>query len=188
MFSRYTALCATKNKQALPALQVNKTYSGRSVSVADGDTFTLLTEDKVSYNIRLEGIDAPEKGMPYYKVSKKYLAQLLLEKKLECMVKKVDQYGRYVGRIYYIENGRSLDVSKEMLRAGLAWHYKQYNKETDLSALEIEARQLKKGLWVETKPIAPWMVRKYRRAGISDARFRQLQQENSPFIAPYLAP
>jgi endonuclease YncB( thermonuclease family) len=36
--------------------------TGKVVSVADGDTLTVLDADKVQHRIRLHGIDAPEKG------------------------------------------------------------------------------------------------------------------------------
>ena len=35
---------------------------GRVVHIADGDTITVLDAAKVQHKIRLEGIDAPEKG------------------------------------------------------------------------------------------------------------------------------
>lgn len=44
------------------ALAANaETITGRVVSVADGDTITVLDADKVQHKIRLAGIDAPEK-------------------------------------------------------------------------------------------------------------------------------
>ena len=38
------------------------TIEGRVVSVADGDTVTVLDADKVQHKIRLSEIDAPEKS------------------------------------------------------------------------------------------------------------------------------
>jgi endonuclease YncB( thermonuclease family) len=38
---------------------------GRVVSVADGDTITVLDRDKHQHEIRLNGIDAPEKEQPF---------------------------------------------------------------------------------------------------------------------------
>ena len=46
-----------------------QTVRGRVVSVADGDTITVQTEDKRRVTIRLQGIDAPERTMPYSQVS-----------------------------------------------------------------------------------------------------------------------
>jgi endonuclease YncB( thermonuclease family) len=36
--------------------------SGRVVSISDGDTITVLDADKKQQRIRINGIDAPEKG------------------------------------------------------------------------------------------------------------------------------
>ena len=40
-----------------------KTIEGLVVGVADGDTITLLDQQKNTYKIRLQGIDAPEKKL-----------------------------------------------------------------------------------------------------------------------------
>ena len=56
--------------------------SGTVVSIIDGDTYDLLLKGNRKIRVRMEGIDAPEKGMPFYKVSKNYLAQLCFNKKV----------------------------------------------------------------------------------------------------------
>jgi micrococcal nuclease len=38
---------------------------GKVVGISDGDTFTLLTEDKQRIKIRVYGIDCPESGQDY---------------------------------------------------------------------------------------------------------------------------
>ena len=47
-----------------PASQA-ATITGMVVSVADGNTVTVLDADEVQHKIRLDGIDAPEKAQPY---------------------------------------------------------------------------------------------------------------------------
>lgn len=178
---------AQQRKTQQRPVPAKKVYTGKSVSVSDGDTFTLLTADKKQYHIRLDGIDAPEKGMPFYKVAKQYLASLLQNQAVQCEIRQTDQYNRFVARVYIIKEGRKTDVSAAMLQAGLAWHYTQYNKEPQLTTLAAQARAAKKGLWAEPKPTAPWVVRKYRRAGISDAEYRKMQQTNSPMLRLYRA-
>ena len=42
-----------------------------------------------------------------------------------------------------------------MLRAGLAWHYKRYDKNPAYAAAETEARSAKRGLWQDKNPILP---------------------------------
>jgi len=57
----------------------------------------------------------------------------------------------------------SIDLNKELLKAGLAWHYKQYSRNPELAKLEFEARSKKLGLWVEPNSVAPWEWRKKKR-------------------------
>ena len=57
------------------------------------------------------------------------------------------------------------DLSKEMIRNGFAWHYKEYSSDKELAELEIQARNKKIGLWADKKPMEPWLCRKLRRQG-----------------------
>ena len=50
-----------------------------------------------------------------------------------------------------------------MLRSGLAWHYKQYDKNPAWDNLEHEAQQKKLGLWALAHPTPPWLWRKEKR-------------------------
>ena len=133
---------------------------GKVIQVVDGDTYHLLTEDNQTLKIRMEGIDAPERAMPFYKVSKDYLGKLCSGKYVKLKSSGIDQYGRYLG-FTYLED--SSELCREMIKAGLAWHYKRYNTDEDLANLEIEARNLKIGLWKDENPMPPWEFRKSRR-------------------------
>jgi endonuclease YncB( thermonuclease family) len=53
---------------------------GRVVSVADGDTVTLLDSNRQQHRIRLAGIDAPEKAQPFGQRSKQHLSNLAFGK------------------------------------------------------------------------------------------------------------
>ena len=50
-----------------------KTIEGLVVGVADGDTITVLDQQKNTYKIRLQGIDAPEKKQAFGEKSKQSL-------------------------------------------------------------------------------------------------------------------
>jgi endonuclease YncB( thermonuclease family) len=138
--------------------------SGKVVKVLDGDTYDLLLEDMTTVRVRMDGIDAPESGMPFSNKAKQYLGELCKNQTVRISSDNKDRYGRIVS-FSYLEDGREL--SREMLKAGYAWHYKQYNKDRELAELEKEARAAKRGLWQDKNPMATWEVRKLRRKGIS---------------------
>ena len=53
---------------------------GKVVSIADGDTITVLDADKKQHKIRLNGIDAPEKKQAFGAKSKARLGELVAGK------------------------------------------------------------------------------------------------------------
>ncbi len=148
---------------AFLATQVHaEILSGRVVGVADGDTVTVLDASNTQFKIRLLGIDAPEKKMPYGNKSKEYLSALVFNKQVTVEYSKKDRYGRTVGKI--IVGG--LDANLAQIKAGMAWHYKQYQREQTVAdrglyaQAEEDARGSKRGLWKDADPVAPWDWRK----------------------------
>ena len=141
-----------------------ETISGKVIGIIDGDTYDLLTPEKKTIRIRTAAIDAPERGMPFYKVSKQFLAKLCFGKTVTLKEDARDRYDRIVA-FTYLED--STEVSAEMLKAGMAWHFKKYNTDKYLAQLEIEARKARIGLWVDKHPMEPWRNRKLHRNGIS---------------------
>lgn len=53
-----------------------QSVSGKVVSIADGDTLTILDAAKRQHKIRLPEIDAPEKGQPFGNASRESLASM----------------------------------------------------------------------------------------------------------------
>ncbi len=66
--------------------------------------------------------------------------------------KKRDKYGRTLARLEV--DGQ--DVNREMVVAGLAWHYTQFDHDPRLDEAEREARAARLGLWADKAPVAPW--------------------------------
>lgn len=132
--------------------------SGKVVRVADGDTITVLDAQMQQHKIRLAGIDAPERRQAFGQRSREFLATLVAAQQVEVETEKTDKYGRSVGKV--LLQGR--DVNLAVVAAGLAWHYKEYESEQSpadrllYSNAEQEARDLRKGLWVDPAPEAPW--------------------------------
>lgn len=134
--------------------------SGKVISIMDGDTFKLLTIENNTVKIRLNGIDAPEKGQDFSRASKEFLGKLLAGTTIRVVDKGKDKYGRTIGDVY-TENG--LMVNLELVKAGLAWHFLKYSHDPQLAAAELEARQHKTGLWQLAEPVAPWDYRKRKK-------------------------
>ena len=135
-------------------------WEGTVVSVTDGDTIKVL-KDGIQVTIRLASIDCPEKGQPYGQVAKKFTADLVIGKIVKVWPTDIDRYGRTIAFVFV----GATDLNKELLKAGLAWHYKQYSRDPELAKLEFEARSKKVGLWKESDAIAPWEWRKNKRSG-----------------------
>jgi endonuclease YncB( thermonuclease family) len=129
---------------------------GKVVSIADGDTITVLDENKKQNKVRLNGIDAPEKKQAFGAKSKARLGELLAGKDVVVEWKEKDKYGRIVGQV---QQG-PLDANLQMVKEGLAWHYKKYSKSAELGRAETEAKAAKKGLWADRNPMPPWEFRK----------------------------
>jgi endonuclease YncB( thermonuclease family) len=130
---------------------------GKVVGITDGDTLTILMDSK-QYKIRLAEIDTPERNQPYGSKAKDVLSDLVFNKEVKAEVQDVDRYGRYVARIYVGE----LDVSREMVRLGAAWVYRQYLRDKSLLEVEAGAKVAKRGLWSlpEAQKIPPWEWRR----------------------------
>ncbi len=133
---------------------------GRVVKIVDGDTYDLLTADNRVLRIRMNGIDAPEKGQAYAQKSKEYLGQLCFKQTIRVQWYSKDRNGRYIAD-GYLPDGRSLSL--EMIRAGYAWHFKKYSSDSVLSEAEIKAKKKRAGLWVDPNPEAPWAKRAHRK-------------------------
>jgi endonuclease YncB( thermonuclease family) len=135
---------------------------GKVVSVADGDTITVLDVNKTQFKIRLQGIDAPEKAQAFGEKSKQSLYDMVHGKTVQVSFTKNDKYGRIVGKVFL----DTQDICHQQIKSGLAWHYKKYQDEQPLedrdaySASELTAKSQKLGLWSEPLPIPPWDFRK----------------------------
>jgi micrococcal nuclease len=137
-------------------------WKGKVVSVADGDTITVL-HDKRPVRIRLHGVDAPEKKQAFGRRAKQFTSKFAFGKLVTVkVVAKSGKYGRTIGEVFV--GGHSLNEA--IVRAGLAWWYRKYARRAKvLALLEAEARKAKRGLWSDPHPIAPWEFR-HRRQGL----------------------
>jgi micrococcal nuclease len=52
------------------------------------------------------------------------------------------------------------NLNKELVKNGLAWHFKKYSDSQEYAEIEIDARNKQIGIWSEPNPTAPWDWRK----------------------------
>jgi micrococcal nuclease len=133
----------------------------RVVGIADGDTISVLV-GSVEERVRLAGVDTPERGQPFGARAKEFTGAACFGEFITLLPEGRDRYDRIVADVI-LPDGKSL--SRELVRAGLAWHYKQYSDDRTLTELEDEARQAGRGLWSDPDPTPPWEWRRRRREG-----------------------
>lgn len=134
-------------------------FKGKVIKIVDGDTYDVLTSDYKTIRIRMNGIDAPEKKQPFGQKSKDYLGGLCFGKTVLVKPQSYDRNKRLIADTYTPDNK---DLSREMVRAGYAWHFKKYSKDKNLADDENHARSNKAGLWADNEPVAPWEFRSKR--------------------------
>jgi endonuclease YncB( thermonuclease family) len=130
------------------------TLQGKVVRIADGDTITVLV-DRQQVRVRLNSIDAPEKGQDYSQRSRQALADLVFGKEVKVEIHGKDRYGRVIGDVYV---GSTL-VNEVLVRKGWAWNFVKYSKSQRLAELERQARAQRRGLWAGKNPVPPWEYR-----------------------------
>jgi micrococcal nuclease len=133
--------------------------TGKVVSIADGDTFTILVDGNKQVKVRFHGIDCPESNQDFGTKSKQFTSQLAFAKMVKVQVNDTDRYGRSIG-IITLPDGKILN--EELLKAGLAWHYKHYDKSERYALLENQAKADKVGVWSMKNAVAPWEFRRSR--------------------------
>lgn len=156
-----------KHKTGKKDLRYLTVFQGKVTGIKDGDTFEVLYNGQPE-RVRLAEIDCPEKSQAFGKNAKQYASDLCFGKEVTvASTGKRDRYNRVVGKI---TTNEGLNVNEELVKAGLAWHYKQYSKDTVLAAEENKARELRVGLWADSNPVAPWQWRKERRRSSSQSQ------------------
>jgi endonuclease YncB( thermonuclease family) len=84
------------------------TLTGRVVGVSDGDTPTVLDDDRKQHKVRLSGIDSPEKKQPFGQVCKQSLSDLTYDRAVRVEWDKLDRWGRVIGRV--VVNGKDVNL------------------------------------------------------------------------------
>ena len=136
-------------------------YTVWVTGITDGDTFRGITPNNKEIRFRIYGIDAPERTQAFSNKSRQYLSDLIYQQTVGIKIQEEsDIFGRPVVWVY---TAQGQDVGMEMLKAGMAWHFKRYDSSAEYENLETQARLQKLGLWQDDNPIAPWDFRRSSR-------------------------
>ena len=166
----------TESRPSRAAASVTGCLSGRDTigvvlhvsRVIDGDTFEGRLDNGgnpgvnpwmvqlTKIVVRINGIDAPERGQWYGDVATLHLQWLISGKAVGLKLKQKDSYGRWIATVYL----DGADISEEMLKEGLAWHYKEHDSNPRYAQLEAEAKQAGLGLWSDDRAVPPWEWRR----------------------------
>lgn len=156
-------------------------YPAVCSKVLDGDTIVVhavgLPEgcNDVRYyrHIRLAAIDCPEKDQPMGREATSYTAAACMYRTIYIVPITDDRYGRQVAWVFLLpptpapcETWMESCVNVQLVRMGLAWHYRQYDHaKTEfhiLDLLQLNAMHTHIGIWqYKDTPIAPWVWRRH---------------------------
>jgi micrococcal nuclease len=142
-------------------------WEGIVTKVLDGDSLQVRREGRM-VEVRLYGIDTPEYRQAYSTKARQFSRKLFSSRTVAVEEKDVDRYGRIVALV----TCQGLLVNRELVRAGLAWHYPKYCRSqplcSELAVLEQGARTARIGLWADPEPVAPWEWKRRQRSGPAD--------------------
>lgn len=135
---------------------IAQAWVGKTINVADGDTITVLQNNKTPITIRLHGIDCPEKGQAFGNQAKKFVSSIVFGKSVDVISTDTDRYGRTVA---LIKTSDGENLNELIIRSGYAWVYKKYctqNYCSDWYSQEKTARSKMVGMWKDPHIMPPW--------------------------------
>lgn len=132
------------------------------IGIKDGDTFVLLIDGK-EQTVRFAHIDCPEKKQPFGNKAKQFVSEACFGAYVTLIINDKNKYDRNKRLIAEIILTDGRNLNKELVKNGLAWHFKKYSDSEEYAQLEIEAKNDKIGIWSESNPVAPWNWRKSKK-------------------------
>jgi endonuclease YncB( thermonuclease family) len=129
---------------ALPVRSADATeLRGRVVAVGDGDSITLLTDQRQRLRVRLAEIDAPERRQAFGDRARQILSQLVFERRVVLHATGTDRNRRVIAHVFV--GGQHINA--EMVRRGAAWVFLRYSSDPALLRLQRAAQAARRGLW-----------------------------------------
>ncbi len=113
----------TGDLQRARAIPGEKVYTGLCRRVVDGDSLYLAGLDT---QIRLWGVDAPERDESGYDAARSKLIDLALQQNLRCLQQDIDKYGRIVARCF--RSADSVELNAIQIESGVADEYCHFSR------------------------------------------------------------
>jgi micrococcal nuclease len=127
----------------------------RVISVIDGNTIEVQTEENVRQRVIIAGIDCPELTQEFGNEARQFVESLILQKQILVKIIGKDRKGNYLGIVMVGD----IDLRTQLLKEGLAWTSEKESG-ADLESIRSWAQQKGKGLWKSEKPTPPWVHRR----------------------------
>ena len=137
----------------------------------DGDSLWVRISNR-KREVRLYGVDAPERGQPGADDARNALRRMLGAQWFWVEHQHDDRYGRMISIIYFEGRNHRASVNLRMIREGYAYAYTCYGgRELGFHRAESNARQRRLGVWRNSRrgEERPW---EYRRS------FRPAREED----------
>lgn len=139
-------------------------YHGIVTLVRDGDTVQVSTDQGEKLEVRLEGIDAPEKARKgrraqrYSSKSRAALAYIAMSRRVHVETGYIDRYGRHVGVLRVRTDDGEIDAGLMQVQLGMARIVPRYLEglPAELRAsyryAEAVAKSRQRGIWSASPP------------------------------------
>ena len=98
-------------------------WSGKVRHVVDGDSLYIAG---VEPQIRLWGVDAPERDERGYQAAKDKLIDIAKGKRIGCETKDIDKYERIVGRCFILAT--NLEINRVLIESGVSQEYCRFTR------------------------------------------------------------
>ena len=139
-----------------PTIAAADIFSGKVVSVVDGDTIN-IQHDNVREKVILYGIDCPEPTQAFGAEAKKFTDDACYGKVVNVEDHGKDSRGRIIG-VVLLPDGTNLN--RALVKQGLAWWSDKFAaKDATLKQLHETAKASHIGLWADPNPVPPWIFR-----------------------------
>jgi len=150
---QYTA----EESKAIPESAKKQRETGFVSLVRDGDSIVIKTAAGAEHELRLAGIDAPELHQSFGPEAKDYLCSLVPRgTEVSVEITETDKYNRGIA---FVRAG-TVDLNYAMVTNGLAWSHVKFDRDHRFRKPQHEAREARRGLWVDPDPTPPWNWKK----------------------------